>query len=89
MANNTYDTHAYNYNEREALQRLVDVVSSTAINENERIMQGIHVDDCESFTITVGGVQIAFALNAPQCCALDAFVETLARESGYTINDGQ
>lgn len=80
-----YDVWAFDYDEQKALQQLCDIVNYTAVEENERIMRGEHVDYCESFTISVGGVQIAFALNAPQCCALDAFVEVLANENGYRL----
>ena len=80
-----YDAFAFDYNEQEALQQLQEIVSKTAIEENERIIRGEHVDYCESFTINIGGIQIAFALNAPQCCALDAFIDVLAQESNYVI----
>ena len=82
---NNYDTRKFNYSEQSALQQLHDIVSNVAIEENERIIRGEHVDYCESFAIIVGGTQIAFELNAPQCCALDAFIETFASECGYTI----
>lgn len=86
MASKNYDIRAYGYNEAEALQQLVDTITKVAIEENERIEQGIYVSGCEQFTINIGGLQFAFPLNAPQCCALDAFVERLASESGYTID---
>ena len=85
MTNKTYDIHAHNYSELEAIQQLDDVVTKVAIEENERITQGIYVEGCEQFTINVGGTQIAFPLNAAECCALDAFIATLLKESGLTL----
>lgn len=82
-----YDAFAYDYNEKEALQQLANITKKVAIEENERIMRREHVDYCESFTISIGGVQIAFKLNAPQCCALDAFIEVLANENEHTIDN--
>ena len=91
MQNKLYSTKLSTYNEAEALQQLLQQTCKAAdiqADANDRELADKECNDWTAleFTITVNGVQTAFALGGPQIDAIAAFVDHIANENLYDVD---
>jgi hypothetical protein len=80
-----YSTRYDGYHEAAALQQLLETIEHAMARQLELWTAGHH-EQCDEFTITVGGIQTAFDLGGPQVEALYKFVEHIAGENFYEVD---
>lgn len=78
----TSDVSLKDYNEANALQKLLQAMNDQLEVANEQF----HINNNSSFSITIGGVSIAFILGGPQVQALCEFITAVSDENGYTVD---
>ena len=85
--NKTSNVNHPQYTEAAALSALLSATDEAVNEMNDDYEKSGNIDHMsEQLLITVGGKTIALLLGGPQVSGLDALVEHIADENGYTID---
>lgn len=83
----THSTKIVNYSEAAALQDLLRCINEEMSAQNYRQQFDDLTDEYSEFTISVAGRSVAFLLGRPQFEALYRFIEHIAAENLYAIDN--
>lgn len=84
MTNTQHNAALNNYKESAALEQLLKAADAALQLTDERLNDDDY--ELDQFTITVGGIQTAFVMGAPQYEALLAFIQHIADENLYAVD---